>query len=58
MKFSKEVLPKISDTQNNISANINYDEIAQSVFNNYDFCLNEETEDKPILQDPNNMLFD
>lgn len=49
MKFSKEVLPKISDTQNNISANINYDEIAQSVFNNYDFCLNEEIEDKPIL---------
>lgn len=56
IKISKEVLPKILDTQNNTPANINYDEIAQSVFNNYDFCLNEEIEDKPILQDPNNML--
>ena len=54
-KFQKEILPDIQENQNS-SATVNYDEITKTVIHDYNFCLTENFQEIPMLQDPNSMI--
>lgn len=54
-KYQKAILPE--ETENpNTSSNINYEEITQNVIREYNYCLNEDLKENPVLSEPNNLL--
>lgn len=54
-KYQKPILPEENDNPNT-SSNINYEEITQDVIKQYNYCLNEDIKENPVLNNPNNML--
>lgn len=54
-KFQKDILPEVQENQNS-SSTVNYDEITKNVINDYNFCLTENFQEIPMLQDPNSMI--